>query len=54
MPLEVLYGLGTLILLIGLVYGVIRYRRSAAAREQDEVAKRSGRVAQDAARAQHR
>jgi hypothetical protein len=40
MPFEVLYGVGTVLLLGALVWGVIRYRRSAAAREQDQIEKR--------------
>jgi high-affinity Fe2+/Pb2+ permease len=47
MPIEVLWGLGTLILLAGLAWAVIRYRRSWAAREQDEYERRSGQSANE-------
>jgi hypothetical protein len=47
MPIEVLWGFGTLILLGGLIWAVIRYRGSRAAREQDEIERRSGRSAND-------
>ena len=43
MPIEVLWGLGTVALLGGLVWAVARYRGSRAAREQDEVERRSAR-----------
>jgi len=43
MPIEALWGVGTLILLAGLIFGLVRYRRSRAAREQDEIERRSAR-----------
>jgi hypothetical protein len=43
MPLEVMFGVGTLALLGALVWGVVRYRDSRAAREQDDIKRRSKR-----------
>jgi hypothetical protein len=47
MPFELLYGLGTLVLLAALVIGVIVYRGSRAGREQSEIERRSGRWRRD-------
>jgi hypothetical protein len=47
MPFEALWGVATLVLLGGLIYGVVRYRRSRAAREQDEYERRSGQSANE-------
>ena len=43
MSIETLWGVGTLVLLAGLIFAVVRYRRSRAAREQDEIERRSAR-----------
>jgi hypothetical protein len=47
MPIEVLWGVGTVVLLAALAWAVTAYRRSGAAREEEEIKRRSGRVAAD-------
>jgi hypothetical protein len=43
MPIEIFWGLGTLVLLAALVLGVVYYRSSRAGREQADIERRSRR-----------
>lgn len=41
MPIEILWGVGTVVLLIALIVGVVQYRTSWVGRQQADIERRS-------------